>query len=99
MNKLLAWWYKFVCGDSKTQQPKTAHDLYGTRVSLRQNWSGNISERKLWGKNNWKWIHEPFWYCNGTDDPDKGARCAQCDEWVERKDCGSLQVHELNHWD
>jgi len=46
-----------------------------------------------------KWAYEPNWYLAVGDDFEKGARCADCDKWIERENRDSLQVHEMQHWD
>jgi hypothetical protein len=46
-----------------------------------------------------KWVYEPLFYLAKDDDFEKGARCAYCGKWIERKNRDSLQVHEMKHWD
>ena len=66
--------------------------------SLYNSWSKSDKVKKEWIQNGWKWIYQPFWYCKKDDDENKGARCTECNQWVERKDKDSLQIHEMNHW-
>ena len=66
--------------------------------SLYDSWSESDKVKKEWISNGWKWVYQPFWYCKKEDDFDKGARCAKCDQWVERETQYSLEAHELNHY-
>lgn len=98
MRKFAKWLIKFWCGEQK-QPTLQAPTTWKASETLYDIWSNSEEQKKLWEANGWKWIHQPFWYCTGTDDSNKGARCAQCHKWVERKDNHSLEVHEMNHWD
>lgn len=67
--------------------------------SLYNIWSKSNKVKAEWVTNGWKWIYQPFWYCKKDDDENKGARCAKCNTFVERKTQHSLEAHELTHWD
>ena len=54
-------------------------------------------EQRIWQVNGWEYVHKPNWYLK-KEDSRNGARCAECDKWIERKNENSLQVHELDHY-
>ena len=99
MQRLLKWWNKFWYGEQKQPTLPARIITWKAGETLYDIWKRSQNQQNLWEMAGWKWIHQPFWYCTGTDDPNKGARCAQCHKWVERESNHSLEVHEMNHWD
>ena len=77
-------------------QPK-----YNPRAKCIDNWrtwNNSEWEQRVWRVNGWKWVHSPFWY-HRKGDGENGARCAECEKWIERKTPDTLQVHGFGHYD
>ena len=79
--------------------PEPTTRFYKYKETLWRVWRENKSEQFRWKVYGWKWKYEPFWYLREEDSDEKGARCADCNKFIERKDENSLQIHEFHHWD